>query len=589
LARALDCQLRANGINERLIAYNLTVGSEAEKQSYLSTLIDLADRSMSLCFLHAPRDPRARDLAATTILTRKGHLLDFLTDELSALRQRATPQDQKLLDDWSKVSNELASVALAGPQKTSLEEHQQRVKELEAQKEKIEAEIGQHNAGFRTFSQSVTLATLQAVIPANMALLEFAKYRPFNPDKKGDPKVGDQTYDPPRYAVLLLRATGEPQPLDLGEAKPIDEALERLLQALREPENKQVKALAREVDTKIFGPLRHLLSDTDEILLAPDSLLNLLPFEALVAEQGQYRVEQYQFHYLTSARDLLRLQVPRDSQQPPLIIANPLFGEGRELLAAKGRTSPAKPTRAAKPPDLVAINRQRGTPSDKDLASLFFEPLSGTAEEARQLKALLPEAQVLTGLQATETALKQIKAPRILHVATHGFFLSETPKPQEPEKSGNEAVTKLDNPLLRSGLALAGANRRKRETRAGDDSILTAMEAASLNLWGTKLVVLSACETGVGEVKNGEGVYGLRRALVLAGSETQVMSLWKVDDFATRQWMTAYYKGLLQGQGRSAAVRQVQLRMLKNPLTAHPYYWASFIQSGEWANLAGKR
>ncbi|MGH9799146.1 MAG: CHAT domain-containing protein, partial [Blastocatellia bacterium] len=170
----------------------------------------------------------------------------------------------------------------------------------------------------------------------------------------------------------------------------------------------------------------------------------------------------------------------------------------------------------------------------------------------------------------------------------------------------------IENPLLRSGLGLAGANLQK---SGDDDGILTAQEAAGLDLWGTKLVVLSACDTGVGEVKNGEGVYGLRRALVLAGSETQVMSLWPVSDLGTRDLMIGYYKRLLAGQGRTEALRNNQLQMLRSggqvsdstnrilvtkgqniaakdgvkKDRSHPYYWASFIQSGEWANLDGKR
>jgi len=137
------------------------------------------------------------------------------------------------------------------------------------------------------------------------------------------------------------------------------------------------------------------------------------------------------------------------------------------------------------------------------------------------------------------------------------------------------------------------------------DGVLTALEAAGLDLWGTKLVVLSACETGLGEIKNGEGVYGLRRALVLAGSESQVMTLWQVSDAATRDLMAAYYTRLQAGEGRTEALRQVQLAMIsggapavsgaqrglgigkENPGTApqdlsHPFYWAAFIQSGEW-------
>jgi len=134
-----------------------------------------------------------------------------------------------------------------------------------------------------------------------------------------------------------------------------------------------------------------------------------------------------------------------------------------------------------------------------------------------------------------------------------------------------------ENPLLRAGLALAGANRLSSGT---DDGILTALEMAGLDLWGTKQVVLSACDTGVGDVKVGAGVYGLRRALVLAGAESQLVSLWKVDDEATRQLMTAYYVRLVAGEGRAEALRQVQLAMLKDSAQRAPYYWASFIPIG---------
>jgi CHAT domain-containing protein len=197
-------------------------------------------------------------------------------------------------------------------------------------------------------------------------------------------------------------------------------------------------------------------------------------------------------------------------------------------------------------------------------------------------------------MRATESALKQLAAPNILHIATHGFFLQDASEPSgvaagsaKPGSRGIAAGARIENPLLRSGLALADANLLSRAD--SDDGILTALEASGLNLWGTKLVVLSACDTGVGEVRNGEGVYGLRRAFVLAGAESLVMSLWPVSDYATRNLMTSYYKNLKQGMGRGASLRQVQLDMLKRNKDLHPFYWANFIQSGEWANLDGKR
>src|SRR6185295_7202457 len=166
------------------------------------------------------------------------------------------------------------------------------------------------------------------------------------------------------------------------------------------------------------------------------------------------------------------------------------------------------------------------------------------------------------------------------------------------DDSGLRMLIRSENPLLRSGLALAGANLL--QDSKGEDGILTAMEVAALDLQGTKLVVLSACETGVGTVHNGEGIYGLRRALVLAGSESQVMSLWQISDDATRDLMVGYYKRLRAGEGRAEALRQVQLELLRSagrngdrPVPrlgsavskvkaehGHPYYWAAFIQSG---------
>jgi CHAT domain-containing protein len=136
-------------------------------------------------------------------------------------------------------------------------------------------------------------------------------------------------------------------------------------------------------------------------------------------------------------------------------------------------------------------------------------------------------------------------------------------------------------------LILAGANQRR--SGEGEDGILTASEVTALDLWGTRLVVLSACDTGLGEVRNGEGVYGLRRAMVLAGAQSQVMSLWQVADKPTRELMVDYYKGLQRNAGRSDALRNAQLRMLQSRDRQHPYYWAAFIASGEWSTLEGKR
>jgi CHAT domain-containing protein len=374
------------------------------------------------------------------------------------------------------------------------------------------------------------------------ALIEFVAYRPFNPNAAKD----DEAYGKPHYVAYIVRQQGEIQWKELGEAKAIGEAIAALRQALRDPKRRDTRRLARAVDRLVMQPLRAHLGHTRRLLLSPDGALNLVPFAALVDEGSRYLVERYEFSYLTSGRDLLRFAVKSPSRQPALIVANPDFGERASERQAANLSLTAKPDAKI---------------SATSLADLYFRSLRATADEARALKRMLPAATVLTADQATEAAVKQARSPDLLHIATHGFFLPDlAPPPANTRLRGLDGELgpihlPIENPLLRSVLALAGANLRRSGPDQEDDGVLTALEATALDLWGAKLVVLSACDTGLGEVKNGEGVQGLRRALVLAGAESQVMSLWPVSDEDTLDLMTAYYRALQQRQGRSAALR----------------------------------
>jgi CHAT domain-containing protein/Tfp pilus assembly protein PilF len=583
VAQAVAFQSRANAIGERNLALNIEIGSERQKLAYLASLSKHAERTISLHLRYAPNDPAARDLAATVILQRKGRALDATSQGLGALRSRSDPEDQALFDQLSDTRSQIASLILGEPQKITVEEYQERIRGLEDQAEKLEVDIGRRSSEFRSQSLPVTLEAVQSAIPPGAVLIEFASYRPFNV------RAGryDDQYGPPRYVAYVLRREGEIRWKELGEANSIDKAITALREALRDSKRRDVKRLARAVDQKIFQPLRPLLGDTTRLLISPDGHLNLIPFAALLDEQRRYRVERYSISYLTSGRDLLRLQIARDSKSGPLVVAAPDFGRRSHVEAAhlpeRNKVAPKE-----EPKEQV----KRGSASSA-FSELYFPPLPYAAQEGEALCELLPDATLLTDREATKVALNRARGPRLLHIATHGFFLEDL-RLALTGKRGIQAVTgdpdrslrqlepssiRIENPLLRSGLALAGANEHK------DDGILTALEVTGLNLWGTKLVVLSACGTGVGEVKYGDGVHGLRRALVLAGSESQVMSLWAVSDKATRELMVSYYRLLQQGEGRGEALRRVQLEMLKRVNRRHPYYWASFIQSGEWANL----
>jgi len=226
---------------------------------------------------------------------------------------------------------------------------------------------------------------------------------------------------------------------------------------------------------------------------------------------------------------------------------------------------------------------------------MSFRALPDARAEAMDLQTFFPSAP-MTGEEATKTALAALTGPAILHIATHGFYArdlaSGRPAPGvlrdvargfyiEDGASLQAQADRSDDladGLDRAGLALSGANQ-------GALGIVTAREIAGFDWWGTQLVVLAACDTGVGAASSGDGVYGLRRAVVLAGAASQVVSLWAADDTATRALMRAFYSNLTHGIGRAEALRRAKGALLHQPQYEHPYYWAPFIESGDWRPL----
>lgn len=575
----------ANKIQSRMesgledeIALNLAIGSERQKLAYLDTVSSDLDDTISFHLRLQPDNPEAASLAAIALLRRKGRVMDAMTDTFSLLRRHADPEDQVLLDQLREATAELAHLALEGPQKRPLSEYRKALEDQREKKEKLENAISHHQQKVGETLRPVTLEAVTSLIPEDSAVVEFVSYRPSNPKAGSTP----EQYGEPRYAAYVLHKRTPPNGVDLGDTKTIDDLVAKFRSALREPARSDVRGLARQLAEKVFQPLQPLVSTDKRLLLSPDGQLNLIPFEALSDVGGGYLVERYSISYLSSGRDLVHLQVKRPGGSASVILADPLFGEPAENSMAQEETPRAKPA--------IARTARRSVTAGVDFSSLYFAPLAGTREEAQRILSLFPESLELTGEKASGAALEELNGPKILHIATHGFFLQDAGAKENSSGGGKTAgqveSSTPENPLLRSGLALSGANVSKSNKGRG---ILTALQASNLNLWGTKLVTLSACDTGVGEVRDGEGVYGLRRAFFLAGTESLVMSLWPVSDYVTRELMTEYYTGLKKGLGRGEALRQAQLAMMKRKGRQHPFYWASFIQSGEWANLDGKR
>jgi CHAT domain-containing protein len=563
-------------IQEWNLSLNLAALADEQRQDYSVSFTNTTDWVLSLHLNQAPRDATAEALALTTLLRRKGRLLDAGTDNLQALRRTLEPADAALLEQLDTTRQTLATLTFNRPDHLTPEAYQTELAQLENQANQLEGELARRSAAFRAETQPVEIAAIQARIPQNGALVEYVRYRPHDPYA--------QTYLAPHYAAYVLLPDGQVEAVDLGPATAIDDAINAFSEALRRADQSPTAA-ARALAAWIVDPLTPYLADRDHLLISPDSELNRIPFEALQTEDGRYWVEAHQISYLNSGRDLLKLNLTAPSQRPAVIVANPDY----DAAAATATTAPW----AADSP------RRNIAGGVTDLAQFRVGPLPGTALEAAAIAPLLPDAQVLTETDATENALKAVQSPQILHIATHGFFLGDSASasdshaergigvvaaaPQVGQTTPASRSITVENPLLRSGLALAGFNPR---SSGDEDGVLTALEAASLNLVGTQLVVLSACDTGRGDIANGEGVYGLRRAFTLAGAEAQVLSLWQVDDYGTQSLMTQYYQALLQDQGRAAALRQVQLQMLQSGgRYADPYYWAAFILTGDWRSL----
>jgi CHAT domain-containing protein len=563
LAKAVAFQARGNDIRERELSRNLVAGSERAKLQYLRLTAAEQDRTVTLG-VRAPGDAAAQRAGLEIVLRRKGRALDAMADAIERLRRAAGPEDRQLLDELASARSELATATLRGPGRESVEQYRTNLKALSDRVDALEDRIARRSIRFRAETAPVTLDAVQRAVPADAVLVEIAVYRPY------DPRAGrDKEFGAPRYIAYLLSARGEPRWVDLGEAAPIDAAVDGLRIALRDPKRPEARQLARELDERVMRPVRELLGPARSLLLSPDGALNLVPFGALVDENGRYLVERYAIVYLTSGRDLLRLRERTDARQQAMVVADPAYGDAGDASSVARR---------------IGLPKDAANEQSIDFAGVSFSPLRFTEAEARALGRMLVGSQVLTRELATEAALKRVAGPRVVHVATHGFFLPDLAVGASGSRGAGAGggAERVENPLLRSGLALAGANARR---SGDDDGVLTALEVAGLDLWGTKLVVLSACDTGVGEVHTGEGVYGLRRALVLAGSESQVMSLWPVSDRGTRDLMITYYRGLMRGEGRAEALRRVQLRILRNPATRHPFFWAGFIQSGAWGGL----
>ena len=553
-----------------------TVQALGERQAILYTALRRSslDLAVALSAEHGQLMAAGRRDVLDSIVRSRALVLDEMAGRRRDVSASGDPETQRLGRELAGARDRLARLAVGGPASETPEQYRERLDQARREKEHAEEALAKQSAAFRDQQglAAIGLPDVERAMPKKAALVAFVRYASGQQAIKAEMRESGEA----GYAAFVLRPGQVPDLVPLGRATEVDAAIAAWRQALEyevsAPGVAPKRSLKRYVDAattlrrRVWDPVAPLVAGSDTVFIVPDGPLHLVNFAALPTDVGRFLIETGPLlHVLSAERDL---------------VGRPQDAVGKGLLLMGAPTFAGSPARAA-------AHAFRGAMANcASFRQLRFSPLPATKREVEAIEVLWRKHShtgadaspifLLEGPDADEAAFKD-KAPgrEILHLATHGFVL------------GSACAVPTGNALLCSGLALAGANRRQAATPTMEDGILTAEEIAALDLSGVEWAVLSACETGLGEIATGEGVFGLRRAFQLAGTRSVIMSLWPVDDRATRLWMERLYRHRLQdGMGTAAAVRTASLDVLRQRRargeSPHPLYWAGFLAAGDW-------
>ena len=495
---------------------------------------------------------------------------------------RDQPELKETINQSEQTRARLAHLAFANPTAGQRQLWLQQLDALRGRKENLESDLARQSGAFRRVQETRRLgaAEVAAALPLGSVLVDLLDYDHVSPPQGGKGPFRHER----RLLAFVLRRGQAPVLVPLGASRPIGEAVGAWREALVAGAPAPMRA-ALELSLRVWEPLKPRLGGAATVLVSPDGPLTLFPLAALPGRRpGSYLVEDLAIGYVSSAHRLvetLAAGAEAKAKKPEAGAAGLLAIGGIDYQADPGG---AAPTESAPTPSVLVADSQRAG----------FKALAGTGPEVRCIGelfgAVFPRQRdkVLTGAEPTEGVVKQQLGRRwlCLHLATHGFFESPARiaalrsglKSEGPglavAMSSEQADSLALEPFLHSGVALVGAARKPDDflfAKDGSlpdrqDGILTAEEVQSLDLRGTELVVLSACETGLGQGYYGQGVLGLQRAFQAAGARAVVASLWKVDDAATSALMEQFYANLwTKKMPKLEALRQAQLTVLNNP------------------------
>ncbi|CAN2040331.1 TPR repeat-containing protein [Candidatus Magnetomoraceae bacterium gMMP-15] len=504
-------------------------------------------------------------------LERKGVLLRISSEIQQVINMSDIPALKGISQNLIKKKKELASLTLSGPVDVKPEQYLKTMKELEDEIEEYQGELGRASLLFR---KSIRPVTPENAVDSlnNEAIIDFITYKEKTTGIiKLIATIGQK--DNTGKCIINL--------VNLGELEAIRSGVENYRAIIQDEdaEDEEVIEEGQILYDQIWKPLLPYLNEKTSVFIVPDSILNILPFDALVDNNGYYLIQNHELKILSSGRNLVLSSLP-PAKGSYFIVAGPDYDADYLKNIKINKNIKNKRASGLNEGLRMAAAGMRG---------LSFDPLPGAEKEGIQIEAICKKTKktiLFSGQKGEERQLRELKiSPDVLHIATHGFFLKSdenlTRRLLKIQRSGAVGLPPPgDNPLLRAGLAFAGINNNARflgEIDTDNDGVLTALEVLGLNLNGTRLVVLSACETGIGEIHDGEGVYGLRRAFQEAGVNCVINSLWEVSDEGTQALMTALYKGLLSGLSTRQAFKQAQLELLESDKWNYPYIWSAFV------------
>jgi CHAT domain-containing protein/tetratricopeptide (TPR) repeat protein len=527
--------------------------SDNEKELYYQTRLPDMNDFIAYTLLRKRKNPAITGFAYDNILLNKGLMLKSSTAMRLAILNSNDPVLLKKYDDWIDLQKEI-SVLYSTP----VELRTKDVTDLENKANALEKSLVESSQDFSDYRKATQISwkDVRNNLKPDEAAIEFTDF------KKREKDGGDAVI----YCALIVRSNSEyPEMIKLFN----EDQLKAII--INNDENNisginKIYGTAKNPDERLYNliwkPIEEYLSGVKSVIISPSGLLFKISFPAISNGKDVYLCDKYQIEVKGSTGNKA----------------------GQNLFSQVGK------------PSALVFGGIQYSRNSSDLQ--IWKYLEGTKNEGDEVKSILEKGDInvnyLSDYNATETYFKQnAQKYNILHLATHGFFFADPNEVRFEEKKqeveygevtfrgasrgfGVNSFVNNENPLMRSGLVLAGANDVWTKTEKGetDDGVLTAQEVTQIDMRKNDLVVLSACETGLGDIKGNEGVYGLQRALKMAGVKYIIMSLWEIPDKETVEFMGAFYKNLLRVKDIRDAFSQAQKELRAK---YDPYFWGAFV------------